>query len=305
MTTTPDKTSGCEPSPLEINGNIFGIIASRHSSRTFSGLAPSASIKEQLSHAAVCPILPMLAPLFPEETSMPCIRLIEMKGNATPPSTYGVIKGARLYAVMGIEDTMSRPQRVLAGAVFERFILSVTQLGLSTCWLGGTFGRSAFQSCFEAEHGQGTVVIVSPIGHEAPKKRFGEKVMRAFVHASSRKPFESLFQGLEAPEAFPPLTLPGVDDGIMSAVSVILEAVRQAPSASNSQPWRAEVCEIDGISAEINLSCSNQDGRFAPNDMGIALCHLALCTKGLGLDLTCGKADFNNLKFTLEITWPQ
>lgn len=302
MTTTPDKTTGCEPSPLEINGDIFGIIASRHSSRTFSGLSPSTSIKEQLSHAAVCPILTMLAPLFPEETSMPCIRLIEMKGNATPPSTYGVIKGARLYAVMGIEDTMSRPQRVLAGAVFERFILSATQLGLSTCWLGGTFGRSAFQSCFEAEHGQGTVVIVSPIGHEAPKQRFGEKLMRAFVHASSRKPFESLFQGIEAPEEFPPITHPMVDDNIMTAMSVMLEAMRRAPSASNSQPWRAKVRGIDGISAEICLSCSNPGGHFAPNDMGIALCHLALSAEALGLNIIPGTADFKNLVFNLGIT---
>ena len=302
MTTTPVNTTDCEPAHFKIDKDIFGIIASRHSSRTFSGLALSSSVKEQLWYAASGKLSPMLMPLFPDGTPYPSIRFIEMKGNSTPPSTYGVVKGARLYATMGVDDPMSRPQRVLAGAVFERFILDATRFGLSTCWLGGTFSRSAFQTCYEAEHGVGTVVIVSPVGHEAPKQRFGEKLMRAFVHASSRKPFESLFQGIKAPEEFPPITHPMVDDNIMTAMSVMLEAMRRAPSASNSQPWRAKVRRIDGISGEICLSCPNPGGHFAPNDMGIALCHLALSAEALGLNIIPGTADFKNLVFNLGIT---
>lgn len=276
--------------------DIFHTIARRKSWRTFSGLLPGADIMRALLKEAAEAPLPIALAIMPEGTQVPCIRLIEQKSGATPPSTYGVVKGARLYAAMAFSPEASRAEAVLGGIMFERFVLRATALGMATCWLGGTFGRSSFQQLFDSRGGTGTVAYVSPVGHEAPSMRIGERIMRTVVRASSRRPFIKTFLGATPPLQFPPaLPLPAETTPAQIA-SLLFEAVRLAPSSSNSQPWSGLFTFHKG-SCGITLGCRRPDGRFATADMGIALCHLFLAAEALGVELLPGNADFNKLSF--------
>lgn len=268
--------------------NLFATIGKRRSYRTYSGLLPSPDIMRQLGIQASAPLTAEMINILPPNTPLPQIKLIQTPTGSAPPSTYGFIKGARMYAAMGVSDAGNRVEEVAAGMLFEHFVLNATASDIATCWLGGTFSQSTFQQQYEMAGGTGRVIIVSPIGHATPGMRFGERMMRSIVHASARKPFDTLFQFTTPSGA----GASGLDAGIRKA----LEAIRLAPSSRNSQPWRGTV-SITGNHATIEISCAKPTGKFAPVDMGIALCHLLLAAKRLHLNLKCKNADFDRLNF--------
>ena len=62
--------------------------------------------------------------------------------------TYGFIRGANAFLV----GAMSAGDRCLEdyGHAMEQLVLFATDLGLGTCWLGGSFTRSTFSRAIEA-----------------------------------------------------------------------------------------------------------------------------------------------------------
>jgi nitroreductase len=75
--------------------------------------------------------------------------------------TYGFISGARSF-IVGILDKQEK-DAVSFGYLFEKIVLFATDLGLQTCWLGGTFNKSHFKqnaNLLENEF----IPIVSPVG---------------------------------------------------------------------------------------------------------------------------------------------
>lgn len=278
-----------------MNENIFSVIEHRRSHRTYSGLLPSAETIRRIKEIAATPLPRPMLRLLPEGTPLPDIRIIQTDPSTPPPSTYGFIKGARMYAAMGTTDISNRASAVAGGMLFERFVLNATAMDIATCWLGGTFSKSAFQKLYEEAGGEGTVTITSPVGHPAPNMRFGERVMRAIVKASARKPFHKLF--IIKPET---ATIAEIKD-IHGKITKIFNCIRLAPSSSNSQPWRA-VAEISAPDhAMIALTCESPDNRFAPTDIGIALCHLFESADSLEMRLTPASADFEKLKFEFSV----
>jgi hypothetical protein len=238
--------------------NLLTAIKSRKSVRTFNGLRLDEATLTQLRHE--CNQLSAI-----DSTVPGCLR------NVTPPriviadkqtengalGTYGVISGARTFAIMAYESTPEA--MLLAGYRFEQFILNCTKRALGSCWIGGTFGRSNFQRAYLTElqrlhlinnSEQQTVGIISPLGHATPKTRFAERFMRRVANANNRRKFTDLFTGIEPPteQEFALATADTTDlsthknniDAI-TAVKIALEMVRLAPSSRNSQPWRATV----------------------------------------------------------------
>lgn len=53
------------------------------------------------------------------------------------PSTYGMIKGAESFFLLGIGSDES--SELTARFQFEQIVLKAWQLGLETCWIGATF----------------------------------------------------------------------------------------------------------------------------------------------------------------------
>lgn len=263
--------------------NFQELVSQRHSSRTFNGLhidkTSIARIQEEITR---------LTPLF-DDVAVPEIRLVDNDEAEGKLGTYGFITGARQFLVMAAGSTAA--EQVQAGFMFEELILRVTAMGLGTCWLGVTFRRGPFAEAFGDIDDGKEVSIVSPVGHSTPKRRFAERMMRRMVKSDTRKPFDALFEAtVENPSAEQGETSgrPAAQDngscGLDSNTPLhrVLEAVRLAPSSSNSQPWRAKIKfspRQDGsCSTVVSFHCVS-DNRFSPIDMGIAYCHFLLSSR--------------------------
>lgn len=269
----------------------------RQSVRTFNGLRPDKAVMGRLRTFAKEATTPRKGdPAFLRQAHGPEITVtegtIEEKGEKL--GAYGMVKGARCFAMAA---GGGEPVDLLAiGFAFERFILMCTSAGLGSCWLGATFTKGRFQRYYEAhcsDEGRGLEVrVVSPLGHQAPKARWGEKMMRWMAKSDRRKSFTELFAGIPAPPE-------GMDKRVMrgeirlTELSDIqltafgLEMMRLAPSSTNSQPWRAEVCEQGGrITAKVRGEGNPKKG-FLMVDMGIGLFHLTETLRAGGRRYEC------------------
>lgn len=187
--------------------------------------------------------------------------------------TYGVISGAKTY-IVGVVDKDEK-NAVEFGYLFEKIVLAATDLGLQTCWLGGTFKRSDFEQNMDLSVNE-TIAIVSPLGYKKEKPRLMETAMRKVVGANNRKSWKELYF-FKDPET--PLT-----EKDAAEYAIPLEMVRLGPSASNKQPWRVVK---DGEHFHFFLSRTKGYGTtgfdMQLNDIGIAKCHFELSAEALGL----------------------
>ncbi|MRR15045.1 MAG: nitroreductase [Deltaproteobacteria bacterium] len=190
--------------------------------------------------------------------------------------TYGVIKNARLYVAGMITPAPMAPEDY--GYCMEKLILSATELGLNTCWMGGTFAISAFGRAAGMRRNE-LLPTVSPIGYAASRRSLTERIMRGFAGSDHRLPWDELFFQGDAASPLSP-----EDAGVYREA---LENVRLAPSASNKQPWRI-VYDKDRRTFSFCLSRAIgyrhlRDVSLQEIDMGIALCHFDLTVKELGI----------------------
>ncbi|MFH2006407.1 MAG: nitroreductase family protein [bacterium] len=194
--------------------------------------------------------------------------------------TYGIIKGARCYLI----GAVTRAEFAMEdfGYSFERAILHATDLGLRTCWVGGTLNRSSFAERIGAQPDE-VVPAISPVGIGTERRALRDVLIRLGAGSHKRQPWEALFfhtfgSPLTAREAGPYQTP--------------LEMVRLAPSASNRQPWR--------VLRDPNRPVFHfflQRSRFYHNkltripdvdlqriDIGIGICHFELAAREAGLE---------------------
>jgi len=158
--------------------------------------------------------------------------------------SYGIIKGKPRYVAVAAEDMLK------AGIEGERLVIELTRRGLATCWIGGTFNRTlAGRTAGRA------IAAVIAAGYAAPRASLVEKVMRTAVHARRRHPMtDIIIAGVE-----PPFLIEA------------LEALRQAPSACNRQPWRLAF----NPSGTIDMYGDPKDSLMTL-DCGIALSHFLM-----------------------------
>jgi nitroreductase len=193
-------------------------------------------------------------------------------------TTYGMIKNppAFLCAAMprgdkNIEDL---------GFLTEQIILLATEIGLGTCWLGGTFNRSVFAERIGLNSGE-TLPAVIAVGHIARRARVVDGLIRLGVRADKRLPWNQLFFA----GAFDtPLNPERAGD-----YALPLEMVRLGPSASNKQPWRI-VCRDGAWHLYLartpgyrRVSDGSRAADMQRMDMGIAMCHWQLTAHAEGL----------------------
>ena len=190
--------------------------------------------------------------------------------------TYGVIKNARLYLAGMIIPAPMAPEDY--GYCKEKLILTATELGLNTCWMGGTFAISAFGRASGMRRNE-LLPTVSPIGYAASRRSLTERLMRGFAGSDHRLPWSELFFTVNAESPLSP-----EEAGIYREA---LENIRLAPSASNKQPWRI-VYDKDRKAFLFYLSRAIgyrhlRNVSLQEIDMGIALCHFDLTVKELGI----------------------
>jgi nitroreductase len=192
--------------------------------------------------------------------------------------TYGFIRGNAGFIIGAMEISPKNLEDF--GYALERIILFATDLGLGTCWLGGSYNRSAFTSRIAASPKE-EVPAVAAVG--ISKK---ESTAEVPLPKRIRLPWNRLFFQDDFRQA--------LTEGSAGKYDVPLEMLRGAPSASNKQPWRIVRRENDwhfflqrtkgyrsGIVFQV-LGVSDMQ-RI---DMGIAMCHFELTCREMGLPVS-------------------
>jgi nitroreductase len=180
--------------------------------------------------------------------------------------TYGFVQGAPAFLVGAIASGQHAMEDY--GWCMEKVVLELTRLGLGTCWLGGTFRRSAFARAAGLAEGE-IIPAVSPVGLPAGTKSAIDSLASAVSGARGRRRWGDLF------------LLPREDAGEWAAC---LDAVRAAPSAANGQPWRIAMDAAAPVLHFFQVSRAEAGRRGLQKvDMGIAMCHFELAARELGL----------------------
>jgi Putative TM nitroreductase len=194
--------------------------------------------------------------------------------------TYGFIKGATGFIVGAVGPAEKNLEDY--GYLMERAILFATDIGLGTCWLGGSFTQSSFAKKISATRNEKIPAVMS-IGYIADPDRSNDGI-RQRAGSDHRLPWENLFFHKRFGE-----TLSRDEAG---AFAVPLEMVRLGPSASNKQPWRIVQ---EGNAWHFYLRRTPGYGRGSLTfsllrladlqrvDMGIAMSHFQLTASELGL----------------------
>lgn len=139
--------------------------------------------------------------------------------------TYGFIKGATAFMVGAVKPGPADMEDF--GYLLEMAVLEATDLGLGTCWLGGTFTKSSFARKLAAGRDE---VLPAVIAAGYPTETSRDNWVRKKAGGERRLPPDRLF--FDGDPAIP-LGLDAAGD-----LARVLEVVRWAPSASNKQPWR-------------------------------------------------------------------
>lgn len=190
--------------------------------------------------------------------------------------TYGFISKAPGFIIGAAKEGGNSLEDF--GYLMETVILYATNLGLGTCWLGGTFTRSKFAEKIALAENE-IIPAVTAVGYVGSKPRGFDQRIRKAANSDQRLPWDKLFFKVEGDAA-----LPIEDSGIYQEP---LEMLRLGPSASNKQPWR--VVKGDNAWHFYLLRTSGyRDNPYIPTmkiadlqriDMGIAMSHFELTAK--------------------------
>lgn len=141
--------------------------------------------------------------------------------------TYGVILGAPSFIAAAVEQSSQAMEQL--GYIFEQLVLFLTSQGLGTCWLAGTFRRSAFAVALHLQ-GNEILPVATPVGYPSRIRGPLDILIKPIPILRQRAPWRSLF--FDGDFSRP------LDKTAAGPFAVPLEMVRLAPSASNKQPWR-------------------------------------------------------------------
>lgn len=161
--------------------------------------------------------------------------------------SYGLFSGVHTVILMkGNKNDKHLQEKV--GYYGEDIILDLTDMNIGSCWVGGSFDKTAFQM-YEDE----SMVCVITIGY-VPNQTAKEKIIRS-VMSKKRKPIEKRIVS---------------DTPLPEYIKLGLEAVRLAPSAVNSQKPKFR---YDGniLTAEVS-----NDYAMDLVDLGIAKRHFEI-----------------------------
>ena len=265
---------------MQFTKPITDIIKQRISVRTYakSSIEPrkEALLKEYLSSNSTGPFRTNMRFKFmaarPEDVDA-------LKGFGT----YGMIRNPAGFIVGTLENSEKSLEDF--GYVMERIILRATDLGLGTCWLGGSFRKSNFANAIAAGDHE-SVPAVTSVGNLPEKIGLRDSILRSAMGAKKRLMWEHLFfsKHFDAP----------LSHEMAGAYESPLEMVRLGPSATNKQPWRI-VKEYDNDTFHFYLHRNKWYTRqlkwmkladLQLMDIGIAMCHFELTAREQGLSGT-------------------
>ena len=260
---------------MEFSKSVIDIIRERTSWRTYHPELIEENLKNELNEIVKLSNIKSPFDSGKEKCRFELISVPEFDPEEQKQlGTYGMISGAQEF-IVGVSNRTEHYKSNF-GYLFETIILKATELGLGTCWLGGTFNRTIFSQKANCE--EDVVPAITPIGYPA-KRRTREKIIRRVVRAKKRKAWNELFFQENFENDLPSENL--------GNFNTVLEMVRLGPSAGNKQPWRI-VKEQN--SNNFHFYVKYPEGKLAASyrpfvriDLGIAVCHFDLTTKELGI----------------------
>ncbi|MFX0125006.1 MAG: nitroreductase family protein, partial [Candidatus Hodarchaeota archaeon] len=104
--------------------------------------------------------------------------------------TYGFIQGAQNFIVGATKKSMHDLENF--GYIMEELILYATDLGLGTCWVGGTLKRNKFAAQINIR-GDEVVPAITPVGYASKKRSKVDRLARWAARSKKRHPWEILF----------------------------------------------------------------------------------------------------------------
>lgn len=206
------------------------------------------------------------------------IELVQVTNNVTDKGiklgTYGFIKNPSAYMI-GITEN-NQYSLVDFAYTFQKLILFLTELGIGTCWMGGTFNRNSFEKEIQLDERR-FIPCITPIGYPKQKQRVFDKAVRLVVKADNKKSWDKLFYDANFES-----TLRKENAGLLE---VPIEMVRLGPSASNKQPWRLVVSDDRKICHFYIEHTPNYSTKLGYDmqllDIGIAMCQFDLACQEL------------------------
>jgi nitroreductase len=256
---------------------ITEIIQARYSCRTYEERVIADDTRQRLSHIATS------IGVGPFGTS-PRFELVaateEDRAALKGLGTYGFIKGATGFLVGATTDAEGSIEDY--GYLMELLVLHATDLGLGTCWLGGSFTKSSFAAKIGTRDTEQVPAVVS-VGYIAERPRALDPMIRRYARSDQRLPWQRLF--FESSFRTP------LSKDEAGSYSMPLDMMRLAPSASNKQPWRI-VRVGDSWHFYLARTKGYGQGRFGKSwagadmqrlDMGIAMCHFEQAASEIGL----------------------
>ena len=261
---------------MQFRQPIAEIITQRFSCRTYRPDPIEAATRQRLTEAAAS----LQSGPFGAATRFRLVAATEADRRSLKGlGTYGFIRGAAGFFLGAVGPGERNLEDF--GYRMEEMILFATDLGLGTCWLGGTFTKSSFAARMDLQADEVMPAVVS-VGYIAERRSLVERVVRRSAKADRRRPWEHLF--FEGRFGAP------LSRQAAGAYALPLEMVRLGPSASNKQPWRIV---RRGAAWHFYLQrtpgyLQGLDRRFVVADlqrvdMGIALCHFEWTAREAGL----------------------
>jgi len=163
------------------------------------------------------------------------------------------------------------------GFIGEEIVLKLTELGIGTCWLGSTIKAGMFKKLFKIKDKQTFIILVA----------FGYPTIEI-------KPVETR-KRLDKSKV--------VTGAFEKQYETIIQALIDAPSAINSQPWRLLIKDnkFDLYLENKNLLTKMMLKDTNHIDMGIGLNHLYNSAIELGYNVELNKTPHNELGSSLYI----
>jgi nitroreductase len=191
--------------------------------------------------------------------------------------TYGVIRDAPAFVIGAVKQGAGALEDF--GFRMEGIVLELTALGLGTCWMAGTFSRSAAARLLPLRDDE-VIPAVTPVGLPSDRSHLVGSIFKLAAGASRRLPFQDLFFRESFDTALTPEAAGPWRD--------VLECVRRAPSAVNRQPWRIVLERRTGgdrlhlYQATGRFRGSQDAGHMHDIDMGIAMRHVSEAAPACG-----------------------
>ena len=176
--------------------------------------------------------------------------------------SYGLFRGVRNYLAAVVDPSIPGAMED-AGYHAEMFVLRCVQLGLGTCFVGGTFSErhvSVEKEVYEK------IPFLVAFGYPDEKETLAARISRRLAHRRRMQPRDFLLNsdGKPAGEA-------EFEDALkrFPRLEAILEAVACAPSAMNVRQVRIQLPAGNGAEEELQ-TVTLEKGEFRDIDLGIA-----------------------------------